>query len=301
MLQWRSKVLPATTETWSKQINTIIIYFLKILCFHTPYSVLLSCSTCWPCHCQEQATSKVRGGLEASALVSAPILFPGLSLIKPCSAETSMRHPSLPEFAVSEVTLVAWNQRCQKHLHQRNQETLKLSHLSSGLLVVKLMCMLSHFKSCPPLCNPMDCSPPGSSVYGISQTRILEWVAIPISRSSSWPRDGTCISFIGRWILYHGATQEAHCETHTKALSEPLLLPPISHLCFIVWPKFYFLNENLRLHRVVCCYHLISQQPFSTLLASPVSCHMISWSCCVPFSWDPRGPEASPLLWSSDT
>ena len=144
MLQWRSKILPATTKTWSKQINTIIIYFLKILCFHTPYSVLLSCSTGWPYHCQEQATSRVRGGLEASALVSAPILFPGLFLIKPCRAGTSRRHPSLPESAVSEVTLVAWNQRCQKHLHQRNQETLKLSHLSSGLLVVKLMYMLSH-------------------------------------------------------------------------------------------------------------------------------------------------------------
>ena len=36
-------------------------------------------------------------------------------------------------------------------------------------------------KSCPPLCDPMDCSPPGSSVHGISQARILEWVAISFS------------------------------------------------------------------------------------------------------------------------
>ena len=35
-------------------------------------------------------------------------------------------------------------------------------------------------QSCPPLCDPMDCSPPGSSVNGILQARILEWVAIPI-------------------------------------------------------------------------------------------------------------------------
>ena len=46
-------------------------------------------------------------------------------------------------------------------------------------------------QSCPILCNPMDCSPPGFSVHGISQTRILEWVAIPFSRGSSWPRDQT--------------------------------------------------------------------------------------------------------------
>ena len=40
-------------------------------------------------------------------------------------------------------------------------------------------------KSCPTLCNPMDYSPPASSVYGISQARILEWVAMPSSRGSS--------------------------------------------------------------------------------------------------------------------
>ena len=45
--------------------------------------------------------------------------------------------------------------------------------------------------SCPTLCNPMDCSPSGSSVQGILQARILEWEAIPFSRESSWPRDRT--------------------------------------------------------------------------------------------------------------
>ena len=39
------------------------------------------------------------------------------------------------------------------------------------------------------LCDPMDCSPPGSSVHGILQARILEWVAMPFSRESSQPRD----------------------------------------------------------------------------------------------------------------
>ena len=44
---------------------------------------------------------------------------------------------------------------------------------------------------CPTLCNPMDCSPPGSSGHGIFQARIPERVAIPFSRGTSWPRDRT--------------------------------------------------------------------------------------------------------------
>ena len=59
---------------------------------------------------------------------------------------------------------------------------------------------------CLTLYNPRDCSPPGSSVHGSFQSRILEWVAISFSRGSSWPRDWTyvsCVSCIGREILYH--------------------------------------------------------------------------------------------------
>ena len=55
------------------------------------------------------------------------------------------------------------------------------------------------------LFDPMDCSPPSSSVCGISQARILKWVAISFSRGSSWTRDQNCVSwvfFIGRSSLY---------------------------------------------------------------------------------------------------
>ena len=52
----------------------------------------------------------------------------------------------------------------------------------------------SIYLSCPILCDPMDCSPPGSSVHGSLQARILEVVAVSFSRGSSWPRDRTCIS-----------------------------------------------------------------------------------------------------------
>ena len=61
-------------------------------------------------------------------------------------------------------------------------------------------------QSCLALCDPIDGSPPDSSVQGISQARILEWVALSSSRGSSQLRDRTsisCVSFIGRWVLYH--------------------------------------------------------------------------------------------------
>ena len=57
------------------------------------------------------------------------------------------------------------------------------------------VCMLV-VQSCPTLCNPMDCSLPGSSVHGILQARILEWVAMPFSRGSSPLRDQTHAFYI---------------------------------------------------------------------------------------------------------
>ena len=55
---------------------------------------------------------------------------------------------------------------------------------------------------CLTLCNPMDYSPPGSSIHGILQTGILQWVTISFSRRSSQPRDWTCISYIaGRFCI----------------------------------------------------------------------------------------------------
>ena len=55
----------------------------------------------------------------------------------------------------------------------------------------------------PTLCDPTACGPQESSVHGISQAKILEWVAISTSKESFPPRDQTCISCIGRHILYH--------------------------------------------------------------------------------------------------
>ena len=67
-------------------------------------------------------------------------------------------------------------------------------HLSR-LLIPLCVCAKS-LQSCLTLCNPMDRSPPGSSVRGILQARILEWIAIPSSRGSLRPRGWTRISYI---------------------------------------------------------------------------------------------------------
>ena len=64
-------------------------------------------------------------------------------------------------------------------------------------------------KSCPTLCDPTDCSLPGSSVHGILWAKILEWVAISFSRGSSRPRDQTQVSHIAGRCFNFCATREA--------------------------------------------------------------------------------------------
>ena len=72
-----------------------------------------------------------------------------------------------------------------------------------NMLEIYIGCCHSASKPCPAVCDPMDFSLSGVSVLGISQTKTLKWVAISSSRGSSWPRDWTCVSGIGRWVLYH--------------------------------------------------------------------------------------------------
>ena len=75
-----------------------------------------------------------------------------------------------------------------------------------------ITCMCVDTQSCQTLWDSMDCSLPGSSVHGLFQTRLLEWVAISFSRESSWPKvwaHVSGISCIVRRILYHWATWEA--------------------------------------------------------------------------------------------
>ena len=73
--------------------------------------------------------------------------------------------------------------------------------------IAKVACVRAKlFQWYQTLCNPLDCSPLGSSVHGILQARILEWVAMPSPRGSFRPRDRTHVSYVscfGRQDLYH--------------------------------------------------------------------------------------------------
>ena len=120
--------------------------------------------------------------------------------------------------------------------------------------------LCSVVQSCLTLCDPVDCSLPGSSVHGILQARILEWVAMSSSRGSSRPRDGTHVSYIsciGRWVLYHywhlgsPPIQIQDCLTGFISICSPL-----STLCgrvfggYILQEEFTLLLETLSTCRI---------------------------------------------------
>ena len=84
--------------------------------------------------------------------------------------------------------------------------------------------------SCPTLFNPFDDSPPGSSVHGILQARILEWIAILFFRGSSQPRDGTCVSCIASRFFTIWAIREAQM-LYTSPLSDSEVTQSCLTLC----------------------------------------------------------------------
>ena len=136
--------------------------------------------------------------------------------------------------------------------------------------------------SCLTLWDHMDCSPPGFSVHGILQARVLEWVAMPSSRESSWPRDQThvlYISCIGRQVLYH-------------------LVPPVwkrPTFCGLWYRinyifKAYFVVSFESVHHV---YHPVSgvgsTQWFTPWFSNPLL-------CCLKSNLYMNGPEVSPRV-----
>ena len=97
------------------------------------------------------------------------------------------------------------------------------------LMLVAQLCLI--------ICNPMDCSPPGSSVHGILQAGILEWVAISFSRGSSRPRDSACISCTGRWIPHHLSHQGSPvCAKGAIYMGNVVDESGIEYVCVLVSP-----------------------------------------------------------------
>ena len=101
------------------------------------------------------------------------------------------------------------------------------NHLLTSVFVsilspsVKLKVLVTQW--CQTLCDPMDCSLPGSSVHGILQAWITEWVALPFSRGSSWPRDRTQVSHIAGRFFAFWVTREAGASTHHINCCQKLL------------------------------------------------------------------------------
>ena len=120
-----------------------------------------------------------------------------------------------------------------------------------------MCCMLT--QSCPILCGPMDHSLPGSSIHGISQARILEWVAISLSRGSSQPRDRTHICYvfcICRQILlpsgpkWRAAARECSCELGIHSPKCPI--PHILLFCLVIWCSWSISSIFRLLHYFIC-------------------------------------------------
>ena len=112
--------------------------------------------------------------------------------------------------------LEVYRQRCV-YTHTRTWIYMCIRiHIAVCIYICTLMhkaylrtCPLDEELSCVQLCNVMDCSPPGSTLLGISQARILEWVAISFSRGSSSSRDRTQVFCIAGGFFTVRATREA--------------------------------------------------------------------------------------------
>ena len=100
-------------------------------------------------------------------------------------------------------------------------------------------------QSCPTLCDSMDCSPPGFSVHGILQARILEWVVMPFSRGSSWPRNRSRVSHIaGRFF-----TSDKHSVLKSWDIT---LLTKVCIVKAMVFPVIMYGCESWTIKKTEC-------------------------------------------------
>ena len=165
--------------------------------------------------------------------------------------------------------------------------------------------MCGHAKSLQPcltLSNPVDNGPLGSSVHGILQARILEWVLMPSSRGSSQPRDRTLVSdvsCIGRQILYHQCHLESPyvymhysekgpevLEQANRSYSLLVIILPASHLTLLAYPSSYFHNvfpmyisNHGLLYQCIASYHFkikckLISKAFHDLVSSDFCSHL---------------------------
>ena len=156
--------------------------------------------------------------------------------------------------------------------------------------------------SCVQLCDAMDCSLPGSSVHGILQTRILEWVVIPFSRGSSQSRNQTPVShFAGRfftiWVTRedHSSTRLLLCPVYARNIKdqgqEKLRACPVSQsklgstqvylnpepgMFYHLWPQFSKKSVSLNIIILPAYFYTfllpLSQNTFATIFHKVMHC-----------------------------
>ena len=149
----------------------------------------------------------------------------------------------------------------------------------------------------------MDCSPPGPSVHGISQARILEveLVDISFSKESSWPTDWICISCTGRWILYCWASREAqYSAAHWCKSKRCIFVTDVQSLVTLGFSSVQFsrsvMSDSLQPHEP---QHARPPCPSPTPRVHPNPCPLRQWchptisSSVVPFSSCPQSFPAS--------
>ena len=117
--------------------------------------------------------------------------------------------------------VTVWSLKCLSRGHDESFTLANRAACSkSPPLGLFIMCTCAQaLQSCPTLCDPMDCTLPGSSVLGILQARILEWVAMSFSRGPSRPRNRTCVSCIAGRFFTDLAMREAHFQYTTHQIS----------------------------------------------------------------------------------
>ena len=149
----------------------------------------------WPVHCQQRQALITEGmNLMILAFYSTFCSFAKtLSLFG--SVLGTAREPTQGSVTVSTPEGLPTSLGKMERQEQKAVTEAATEALLNACVYLKSVCLT--------FCDPMDCSPPGSSVHGILQARILVWVALSYSGGSSQPWDQTCILCTSRQILYH--------------------------------------------------------------------------------------------------
>ena len=157
-----------------------------------------------------------------------------------CPHTTATSSPHLPQ--LGKVHARQWRPSTVKNKFIFKKIFLNTEfHKPSKWLYMYIMCMLV-VQLCLTLCDPMDCNPPVSSLHGMLQARILERVAIPFSRGSSWPRDWTWVSCItGRFFT-------------TRPPEKPLLVFWVS----VNWENTYWQEAALKWKMLLILFTLMA-------------------------------------------